>query len=113
MIPLFGFVCYNHVTPNLILKFFNYWFLIQSGKNQFPDLPVNHSNYNNDSGSHHDKQNSKHAKKVAAIEESVQQTFLRNMTISDEFMKWCHEQLKDFHAERSLPHLSEQYLYFK
>jgi len=53
----------------------------------------NHNNNTNNS-------TSKHAKKVAAIEESVQGAFLRNMTISDEFMKWCQEQLKDFHVER-------------
>ena len=41
--------------------------------------------------------NNKHAKKVAAIEESIQASS-RNMTISEDFMKWCHEQLRDFDA---------------
>jgi hypothetical protein len=67
---------------------------VRRNKSQFPDLSGN-SSYN----SHGDKNSSKTAKKMAAMEESVQQIFLRNMTISDEFMKWCHEQLKDFHVE--------------
>ncbi len=58
-----------------------------------------HSKTNSYSNNTTNSSTSKHAKKVAAIEESVQSAFLRNMTISDEFMKWCHEQLKDFQVE--------------
>ena len=45
---------------------------------------------------------SKHAKKIAAVEESVQQAFLRNMTISEEFMKWCQDQLGYFNVDCKL-----------
>lgn len=31
--------------------------------------------------------------------QSAQQKILHNMTISEEFMRWCHEQLKDFQAD--------------
>jgi hypothetical protein len=47
----------------------------------------------------------KHAKKINQIEETLQQKFLHNMTISEEFMKWCAEQLRDFHVECNLYHL--------
>ncbi|RNA41210.1 PERQ amino acid-rich with GYF domain-containing 2 isoform X1, partial [Brachionus plicatilis] len=36
---------------------------------------------------------------------SVQQKILHNMTISEEFMKWCHDQLKDFQADCKPKHL--------
>jgi hypothetical protein len=54
----------------------------------------NNQRHNNDQ-----QQNNKHAKKINQIEENLQQKFLHNMTISEEFMKWCAEQLKDFHVE--------------
>lgn len=73
--------------------------IIGNGKNQkksqFPDLGQNH--HQNESTNHHSS--TKQSKKAHQIEETLQQMFLRNMTISDEFMKWCQEQLKDFQVE--------------
>ncbi|CAF0919238.1 unnamed protein product [Brachionus calyciflorus] len=46
---------------------------------------------------------SKSIKKNQDKLETVQQKFLRNMTISDEFMKWCTEQLRDFHVDLHIP----------
>lgn len=42
---------------------------------------------------------SKNAKKIASAEESAQHAFLRNMTISEEFMKWCQDQLGYFNVD--------------
>jgi hypothetical protein len=65
----------------------------------------NHVNHNSTSSYHSNEtyasgeKSNKNAKKVAAIENSIKHTFLRNMTISDDFMKWCHDQLKDIHND--------------
>lgn len=77
-----------------------------NAKNQtFPELQnssSNHSNYNNDASYHHVEKLSKNAKKIASAEESAQHAFLRNMTISDEFMKWCQDQLGYFNVDCKL-----------
>ena len=72
--------------------------------NQFPDLNNYNSNQqprqqHHNENSNNSNSNNKNLKKAQQIEESVKQTFLRNMIISDEFMKWCSEQLNDFHVE--------------
>jgi PERQ amino acid-rich with GYF domain-containing protein len=79
-----------------------------NAKNQpFPDLQQNSSqnhHTNIDSNFHHsDKPMSKQQKKIASVEESVQHAFLRNMTISEEFMKWCQDQLQYFHVDLHIP----------
>ena len=62
----------------------------------------NHSNYNNDANFHQNEKMNKNAKKAAAAEESAQHAFLRNMTISEEFMKWCQDQLGYFNVDCKL-----------
>lgn len=81
-----------------------------NAKNQpFPDLQQHasqnhHNNNNNDSNFHQtEKPMSKQQKKIASVEESVQHAFLRNMTISEEFMKWCQDQLQYFHVDLHIP----------
>lgn len=76
-------------------KLIRNFFIKISSKNQFPEL--NPSSHGNDT-QNVDKIN-KGSKKNASIEETNQTSFLRNITISDEFMKWCHEQLKYFQVD--------------
>jgi hypothetical protein len=39
------------------------------------------------------------AKHMKDEEKNAKNMFRKSFTISDDFMKWCHEQLKDFNAD--------------
>jgi PERQ amino acid-rich with GYF domain-containing protein len=60
----------------------------KSGKNSNPDLATQ-------------AQSKKQQKAIAPTIETY--SFLQNMDISDEFMKWCEEQLKYFNVELHIP----------
>lgn len=77
--------------------------ILKSSKNNqaFPDLNPSHNQHHQHNNQHHhyEQHQSKNSKKN---EESLRDAFLRTMTISDEFMKWCEEQLLDFHVDCNL-----------
>jgi hypothetical protein len=47
------------------------------------------------------------AKHIKDEEKNAKNMFKKSFTISDEFMKWCHEQLKDFNADCKFPITSD------
>ncbi len=80
------------------------FFCFSSAKGQhFPELNTNHHQQQHDGGKKLSK--AQQQQQAAAAASSDTGSFLRNMTITDEFMKWCGAELKDFHVERKSPRL--------